>query len=77
MNLRTFAPSHLRALAPLCVLVVLTLSSILMAQQDGLNPADILKPLSDSWPTYSGDYSGRRHSALTQINQANIRMMSK
>jgi alcohol dehydrogenase (cytochrome c) len=76
MNLRTFAPSHLRALAPLCVLVVLTLSSILMAQQDGLNPADILKPLSDSWPTYSGDYSGRRHSALTQINQANIKNLT-
>jgi alcohol dehydrogenase (cytochrome c) len=38
-----------------------------------LNPADLLKPLSDSWPTYSGDYSGKRYSALTQINQSNIK----
>ena len=38
-----------------------------------LDPADLLKPLSDSWPTYSGDYSGKRYSALTQINQSNIK----
>lgn len=38
----------------------------------GLLPADLLKPLADSWPTYSGDYSGRRYSALTQINQGNV-----
>ena len=25
-----------------------------------------------SWPTYNGDYSGRRFSELTQINQTNI-----
>ena len=37
--------------------------------QGGLDPAAILKPLADSWPTYSGDYTGRRYSALTQINQ--------
>ena len=43
------------------------------AQQTGLDPAEILKPLSDSWPTYSGDYSGRRYSALTQINQTNVK----
>ncbi len=40
--------------------------------QAGLDPASILKPLSDSWPTYSGDYSGRRYSALTQINKSNV-----
>ena len=37
-----------------------------------LNPATILHPPPDSWPTYHGDYSGRRHSALTQINQQNV-----
>ena len=31
------------------------------------------KPLADAWPTYSGDYSGRRFSALTQINQGKSR----
>jgi acido-empty-quinoprotein group A len=27
----------------------------------------------DLWPTYNGDYSGRRFSPLTQINQSNVR----
>ncbi len=39
----------------------------------GLNPADLLKPLGDSWPTYSGDYSGKRYSTLTQLNQSNVK----
>jgi alcohol dehydrogenase (cytochrome c) len=42
------------------------------AAAQGLNPADILKPLANDWPTYSGDYSGRRYSKLTQINQSNV-----
>jgi alcohol dehydrogenase (cytochrome c) len=55
----------------LCVLTALLLvPGGLVAQ--GLNPADLLKPLSDSWPTYSGDYSGKRYSALAQINQSNV-----
>jgi len=49
----------------------------LVAQdQGGLDPAAILKPLADSWPTYSGDYSGRRYSALTQINQTTVKGLS-
>jgi alcohol dehydrogenase (cytochrome c) len=35
-----------------------------------------LPPLGDSWPTYSGDYSGRRYSALTQINPANVKNLT-
>lgn len=31
----------------------------------------LLKPPSDSWPTYYGDYSGRRYSSLSQINTSN------
>jgi len=49
---------------------------LLNAQQAGLDPATILKPLSDSWPTYSGDYTGRRYSALTQINQSNVKNLT-
>ena len=26
----------------------------------GVDPASLRKPLADSWPTYSGDYTGRR-----------------
>ncbi len=46
--------------------------AVLMGQAIGLVPSEILKPLKDSWPTYSGDYSGKRYSALTQINQSNV-----
>src|SRR6266550_2551867 len=53
---------------------------LLLAQgaqsQGGLDPATLLKPLSDSWLTYSGDYTGRRYSALTQINQATAKNLS-
>ena len=47
-----------------------------VAQETGLNPADILKPLGESWPTYSGDYSGRRYSSLTQVNQSNVKNLT-
>ena len=43
---------------------------------EGLDPAEILKPLADSWTTYSGDYSGKRYSALTQINQTNVKNLA-
>ena len=42
----------------------------------GLDPAAIRKPLADSWPTYSGDYTGRRYSALTQVNQTTVKNLS-
>ena len=37
-----------------------------------LDPAKLLKPPTDAWPTYNGDYSGRRFSTLRQINQLNV-----
>src|SRR5436305_1500570 len=48
--------------------------AIAMAQ--GLDPAAILKPLAENWPTYSGDYSGMRYSRLTQINQSNVKNLT-
>jgi alcohol dehydrogenase (cytochrome c) len=39
----------------------------------GVDPASLVAPLADSWPTYSGDYTGRRYSALTQVNQATVK----
>jgi len=44
--------------------------------QSGLDPASLLKPLGDSWPTYSGDYTGRRYSSLTQVNQATVKHLT-
>jgi alcohol dehydrogenase (cytochrome c) len=52
----------------------LLFGAMLMGQGGrGVDPADLLKPLKDSWPTYSGDYSGKRYSALDQINQSNVK----
>ncbi|HTV54611.1 MAG TPA: hypothetical protein VMI06_06825, partial [Terriglobia bacterium] len=42
----------------------------------GLNPASLLEPPAGSWPTYNGDYSGRRYSPLTQINSSNVSTMT-
>lgn len=44
--------------------------------QGPLDPALLMKPLGDSWPTYSGDYSGKRYSSLTQINQSNVKNLT-
>ena len=44
-----------------------------MATGQGLNPADIVHPKPGTWPTYNGDYSGRRYSLLKQINADNVR----
>ena len=41
-----------------------------------LEPAKLLQPPTDSWPTYNGDYSGRRFSTLTKINPSNINSLS-
>src|ERR1700716_3994801 len=38
----------------------------------GLAPAIIANPPADSWPSYHGDYSGRRHSPLTRITPQNV-----
>ena len=38
----------------------------------GVDPGLLLKPPADSWPGYHGDYSGKRHTSLTQINERNV-----
>jgi alcohol dehydrogenase (cytochrome c) len=43
---------------------------------DGELDSALLRPPQDSWPTYHGDYSGRRHSALTQITPDNVRTLA-
>ena len=55
-------------------MVTLLLSGRLLAQ--GLDPATIANPPADSWPSYHGDYSGRRHSPLTQITPQNVRSLT-
>src|SRR6184192_4249795 len=42
----------------------------------GLDPALLTRPAIDSWPTYAGDYSQRRYSALRQVDTSNVRHLS-
>ena len=48
----------------------------LVGQGRGLDPATLLKPLAEEWPTYNGDYSGKRFSALTQINRGTVKNLT-
>jgi len=56
-----------------CSLVLLPI--VMAAQGPGVAPTELGKPLADSWPTYSGDYSGKRYSALKQIDQATVKRL--
>jgi alcohol dehydrogenase (cytochrome c) len=65
-------------LAVLCLAVVPVSSTAQTSTQSpgGLDPALLLKPLADIWPTYSGDYTGRRYSSLAQINRNTVKNMT-
>ena len=55
-----------------CVLALLVLLLPVQHFAQGLAPEVIEKPGADAWPTYNGDYSGRRQSPLNQINTSNV-----
>ncbi|MEO6909681.1 MAG: acido-empty-quinoprotein group A [Edaphobacter sp.] len=42
------------------------------ASAQDLSTAELLNPSAGSWPSYHGDYSGKRHSPLTQITPQNV-----
>ena len=54
-----------------CILLAASL-----AAAQGLTAKQLHQPLGDSWPTYSGDYSGKRYSSLKQINQSNVKNLT-
>src|SRR5580704_17453592 len=61
-------------LLTLSALIALAPPSAMRAQ--GVNEQMLLHPTADSWPGYHGDYSGRRHSSLTQITPQNVKNLS-
>src|SRR3979409_641769 len=63
----------IKLLLPLC----LVLPALLLAQSRGLDPATQLRPPTDSWPTYSGDLTGRRYSPLKSIDKTNVKQLSR
>jgi acido-empty-quinoprotein group A len=46
------------------------------AADEGLSPSKLLKPPTDTWPTFNGDYSGRRYSTLSQIDSGNVNQLT-
>ena len=56
--------------------VMIAATVVVLSAQGGVDQALLHKPLGESWPSYSGDYSGRRFSALTQINQTNVKNLT-
>ena len=57
-------------------LLVGALPMILAGQSTTLSSDLLGKPPIDSWPTYHGDYSGRRYSTLKQINASNVKNLT-
>jgi alcohol dehydrogenase (cytochrome c) len=62
--------------AVVAALPLVTLSIELGGQGRGIAPAQLLKPTADAWPTYSGDYTGRRYSSLSQINRLTVKNLT-
>ena len=58
-----------KSLLTLATLFALRIPSV---GAQGLDPQALLRPPADTWPTYNGDYSGRRYRTLDQINSGNV-----
>ena len=44
--------------------------------QGPLDPALMLKPPTEAWPSYHGDYTGRHFSPLKQVDVSNAKNLS-
>ncbi len=52
--------------------LIVAVSLPVTAAGQNLDARDLMKPLGSTWPTYNGDYSGRRFSELAQIKASNV-----
>jgi alcohol dehydrogenase (cytochrome c) len=59
----------------LCLVVPAAMSGF-SARAQNVDSQMLLHPPADSWPEFHGDYSGERHSKLTQITQTNVKDLS-
>lgn len=55
------------------VILLIASTGCLLAQNSGIGNS--IPSVSDSWPTFNGDTSGRRYSTLTQINKDNVKSL--
>ena len=70
---------EMKSLTPLLIgllVVIVGTPPSFIAQRLWLDPAEITKPLGATWPTYSGDYTGKRFSSLNEVNTSNIRSLT-
>lgn len=56
--------------------ILILVPTLLVGQDVILDPVDIEKPLAESWPVYSGDYTGQRYSALAQVNRETVKNLT-
>src|SRR5689334_15415731 len=71
---RTCRPSSSKGHGGRGILLLVLAATVTLGAQS-INPSLLLNPTKDTWPTYHGDYSGRRHSALTQITPGNVKQL--
>jgi alcohol dehydrogenase (cytochrome c) len=67
----------MRLLLTLGIVAVLATLVLGQAPVPGVDPSLLLKPPADSWLNYHGDYTGKRHSPLTQITPANVNRLTE
>ncbi|HEX4228949.1 MAG TPA: acido-empty-quinoprotein group A [Bryobacteraceae bacterium] len=63
-----FGSKRLLPVSGVAYLLLNTLALPLIAFQESW----FENPPADSWPTYNGDYSGQRHSPISQVNESNV-----
>jgi alcohol dehydrogenase (cytochrome c) len=68
--IRRKAGSHRPPQKVWIAIMIMMLGGVALAQ--GVEPSMLLKPPANGWLTYHGDYSGQRHSRLTQITPENV-----
>src|SRR3954447_7530948 len=61
--------------ALICVPLMAVAAAVLGAQT-GLDPKTLGAAPTTAWPTFNGDYSGRRYSTLSAITTANVKALS-
>jgi len=57
------------------IIAIVLVAAVSVAAQS-VDPAILLKPPADSWPTYHGDYSGQRHTKLSAITPENVHQLT-
>ena len=71
--------------AVILVFLGIFVAAILFSQEKSSHPSPsalyvtkedlLINPVAENWPSYNGDYTGRRYSRLSAINRGNVAQM--